>query len=44
VRIRLVEDNKTVAEQTITGSAADPQALAKQLTAEIVALAAHLRP
>jgi WD40 repeat protein len=44
VRVRLVEDKKTVAEQTITGTAADPQALAKQLTAAIVALAVGLKP
>jgi translation elongation factor EF-1alpha len=44
VRVRLVEDRKTVAVKTVTGSTADPQALAKMLTATIVALAVSLRP
>ncbi len=44
VRIRLVEERKTVAEQTISGSAADPQGLARTLATAIVTMAVGVKP
>jgi hypothetical protein len=44
VRIRLVADHKTVAERTVTANSLDPQSLARQLVAQIVALSLGVRP
>jgi hypothetical protein len=44
VRIRLVEDGKTVAEQTLRGTTGDIPGLAKSLGAAIVRMAVSIKP